>query len=204
MSILISALISSIKAAASFVPGINHRAIEFVCHYIGGTQTPMCLTEEETSATWWQVKNSIHLGYDEPGYGEYDHVTKRGWVPCPSGGWLSHQTRGIVGGFVYKTQWEEDEQGNPILVAYCHDEWDFNPPMCGNTYSERLYLPKEIPSAKLFAARSAARALGVRILSDEVGSYVVEADLQKFNEKHKFSTDWELWYKPSDLVCHLA
>jgi hypothetical protein len=195
MSVLINLILSLVDA---YLPWVNPRCVEFVCHYIGGSQTPMCLTEDEEYATWCQVLDSL-LWEDDNEEWRYNHVTGKGWVPCPNGEWLTHITMGLVGGFCFTTSWEEVD-GETFLVAHCHDEWDFNPNSLGGG-GARLSLPDGIPSAKLFAVRAAARAVGVRISLDAEGPYVYEEDLVRFNEKHRFSTDWKLYFHPQRLTC---
>lgn len=189
MSTLINLILALVD---TYLPWVNPRVVEFICHYIGGSQTPMFLTEEEEKETWWQVKEAIEFRC-------FDIVSGKGWVTCPQGEWLTHPTKGLVGGFLFSTSWEEVD-GELLLVAHCHDEWDFNHYKEG---SERLYLPEGIPSAQLFAVRAAARAVGVRIKADKEGSYVLEEDLVKFNEGHRFSTDWDLVFHPEDLTCDI-
>ncbi len=198
MSIMISALIKSIKAAASFVPGINHRAVDFVCHYVGGTQTPMCLTDEEIQETKTQVLDALKWGC-------YDPDTRKGWVACPHDGeWLTHPTKGVVGGFLFEvvgeTAWNGEEEYK-ILVCKCWDEWDFNPVQgSGQNGAARLELPPSIPSSVLAAGRAAAKTLGVKIKIDTDGVYVCEEDLVRFNDKHRFRTEWEFEISQWDLI----
>lgn len=185
MSIVISTLSFLFKQGAKFVPGVNPRVVEFVCHYISGSKAPMTLNKEERDYTHQQVIEAISNGCFN---GE------KGWVGCPKGSWLMHPTRGVVGGFVFKVVRHEDK-----IIIKCHDEWDFNYKHTG-IGGARLGIPSQVPVWVLNRAKPILSKLGIN-LSDDGGGWhsIDEEDLVKFNSDHRFSTDWE-FEEPSDLL----
>jgi hypothetical protein len=184
-SALVSSLTAAIKAAAKFVPGINPRAIEFVCHYIGGSQTPMVLTGDEIALLKEALLEVIR----------YYPEDRQGGVPGHEGAWLTHPTKGLVGGFTYKLVLEGDQ-----FVAYCHDRWDFNEGLDGK--GNMLCFPA-LPGWLIKTASHLAGQVGITIHSEGDKYYLQESDLVKFNEAHAFTTDWVIPLSPGDLSCEI-
>jgi len=168
-------LATLIAQGSCFVRGINPRAVEFLCHYIMGSQKPMKLNKNEIAATKLQIIDAIKNGYiNEDG---------TGWVSCPSGDWLTHTTKGIIGGYLFKVS-----QTDKGYIANCLDIWDFN----GGQVSDILVVPDTIPSHLQKLGIKILEVLGVHIFDLEGDLCIAECSLAKYNEDHCFHTEWQV------------
>ena len=162
---------------------INPRAIEFVLHYIKGSQTPMTLTDDEIEATKGQILRSLKS--DDISYGEasitVDADTEKGIMDA----FLTGKTTGLVGGFDYTI----DEN----MIAHCIDTWDFN---TNNCFCLIIYIPKPFVKAVKMLTKKLGIEDIVNIYSrDNVDRHYITMDegrLAVLNDKHAFTTTWEI------------
>ena len=163
---------------------INYRAIEFVLHYIKGSQTPMTLRDDEIAATKRQILRTLKSeSYD---FGEASITLdddmfddKKTIMEC----FLTGKTTGLVGGFDYTV----DEN----MVAHCIDTWDFN---TNNCFCLILYIPKSlIKAVKLMTNKLGLPEELVTIWREDTAKpylTVNEANLAVLNATHEFKTRW--------------
>lgn len=177
----LNCLAALIAQGAKFVSGVNPRAIQFLCHYLGGSKKPMKLNRKEIECTKSQVIDAIKNGNIN------DDGT--GWVMCPSGDWLTHTTKGVVGGFVFN--WVTTDKG---FLIKCVDEWDFNNGTMAQGTSCVLDIPNSVPEPLLKMGLKALESLHVKVYDVwDDGTYsIAESSLAQFNERGRFLTEWEV------------
>jgi hypothetical protein len=160
---------------------VNPITLEWVEHYVRGSQTPKTLptaligyTKRHLCVCLNNLRSSTLEGvarcYDEEGYKSTD--------------WYRHPTAGVVGGFAYKLiSWEDK------FVFHCWDTWDFNPETSdGEDYL--IPVPKTVDVEVLTKILKRFRVPIRKRSGNRVG--ISETWLSQFNHKHKFVTNWEV------------
>ena len=178
----------ALDLALGFEQKVNPRAVEFLLHYLGGTQTDMVLTDREIELTKGQVLEEIEGSSRETLEWQ---IKKDGYIAIsPSDlknpyhayslidAYFCHETMGVVGGFDCTIDFDKE-------IAHCYDTWDFN------TCSFQMTVPCN-PLVTPFLVL-AFKLVGVKLTQVKLNSVTVcEESLTKFNENHKFSTKWEV------------
>jgi hypothetical protein len=165
---------------------MNPYAVEWVLHYIGGSQKQKTLPKELIKVT------QAHIIYELMTKAAFSSSTLWGWANWHAykgdTSWYTHPTMGVVGGFVYKfTSYD-----NKFIVT-CIDRWDFN------EYSAPVALPNGVDIKILLKV---AKKIGIPItyLEEEDIFGIRESWLSQFNDKHSFETRWEVEI-PAGLKC---
>ena len=191
------------KAATTFDFDFNPRVVQFVMHYIKGSQETMTLTDREKLATKYQIlmsmcrqqgtnkyddsKSTIEFGDTWIGENAYcvDMVEQQDedlYSDYLAYAYLKSITMGVVGGFDYTI--------SPNMVAMCKDTWDFN---AGFTSELSLNIPRKL--YKAFQCLTRKLNLEWYTIELENGDYNVttqEQNLTALNKTHAFDTIWDI------------
>ena len=175
----------------------NPRVVQFVMHYVKGTQEDMTLTEREVLATKYQILMSMckENGMNKTTYSDdywigenaycVEMATQEGidlLTDYPAYAYLKSITMGLVGGFDYTIK--------PNMMAMCVDTWDFN---VGFDFELSLNVPRKLYRA--FQALTRKLDLEWYVIELPNGDYNVtiqEQDLTHLNETHAFDTVWAI------------
>lgn len=179
---------------------VNPRAVEFVMHYLLGSNEDMTLNDIEIAHTkkqWMRQAMENKLGsldFDEGAVNAchsddcldqwaYDNggAGSKSTPIHTSAIYLSGVTHGVVGGWDYVIDSEN-------CVVKCYDVWDFNP--------TSLDLELKVPNRFRKMFEKALSLFNVPFVPHEMfGDYTVfefsEMSLSYMNERHAFTTKWE-------------
>ena len=186
--------LSSIMNATKIVP--NPRAIEFVGHYLKGSQTNKTLNEREIAQSRKQLLRSMFLGTRGAALSRYsdDYIKySEGMidgVKSETQLYFVGDTHGVIGGWDFRFDSE--------MIAHCSDIWDFNP--------TAFNLELTVPAKGVLLFKNALRLFGCKqsnmirkghysTQKNEDGSMTFlfdEGKLVEFNKNHAFRTEWLL------------
>ena len=189
------------KAATSFTFDFNPRVVEFVMHYVKGTQDDMTLNEREILATKYQILMSMCR---QRGMNKYDNGKPTiefgdAWIAenayCVdmvtdydeslyeqslAYAYLRSVTMGVVGGFDYTIR--------PNMQALCCDTWDFN---VGFASELSLNIPKKLYKAfQVITRKLDIEWYTIELEDGDVNVTIQEQNLTDLNETHAFDTIW--------------
>ena len=172
---------------------LNPHVVEWVIHYVEGSQETKSLPKELVNITKGQICRTLIATdwFDELSLtGIAGSFTYKGCCD-----YYTHPTMGVVGGFSYKLISFEDR-----FVVRCEDTWDFN-------FSELNYvipLPDFFKKTELRTLINILKRVGIPVVLEDDGSLgVSEHFLTQFNEKHCFKTVWEVEL-PSKMSCPIS
>ena len=146
----------------------------------------MTLNPDEIAITKVQITNSLKSGMEYIG----DLYEAPGYKPGMKS-WFSHPTAGVVGGFDYTVDQQDDN-----VICHCVDTWDFNPA------NERLYF--QVSNHIVPVLKTLIRSLGLNSVvkyeeqSGQTKVSVKEVDLMFLNDSHKFVTKWDVVFSKED------
>jgi hypothetical protein len=168
---------------------LNPYVVEWVLHYVEGSQETKSLPKDLISITKGQIACTLVRTF---WFDENTLSGIAGWYNYRGdSSYYTHPTMGVVGGFSYKLISFEDR-----FVVRCEDTWDFN----GSSFL--------IPFPDFCDLRiliNILKRVGIPVLmreDDEMEKIigVNETWLAQFNEKHCFKTVWEVEL-PNKMSC---
>jgi hypothetical protein len=185
------ALISSPIKAALLAAGANPLCVEFVLHYIKGSQEEKTLPESTIKELHPWLTNVL----EQHIRGERRYASCIASMPPGSKGDSWWNTLwGVVGQY----RWEIESYDEKGFYIDCWDIWDFN--VSGSSATIRIPVPKGMERM----VKPLAKKLGV--VCSISGGYleVEETQLTKFNTEHQFTTKWKTFVSWDDLGIYPA